>query len=1697
MATIDQLNDQQNPLTLSETNYDYSINGRAVTGQDRAILLLGQALENIDPDTLINSSYTSPILQDPRTPGAGFLTVGEFAARLETEFGLSPADWPGQTTPYNATQSGQYDFDSVNALLQSLGDHLAADDDTTIPFNFVRPDSYTVLGDETAYDLAHQFGLNGSAVANESDIPQRQQQARELIQNLRSRLTELDSRITGNDPYSPGYVTNIWGDSDSPNRSFRDYLENVFNPALTRLTGDSLEDAVRPFGLNSLYASNGGFTGDSVRALQGAITDYETRGIDNSIGAGRVIDLSATNLTSAPLTSAEREERLNAVLDDFVERLSNFEPDIDANPDNWFSSNWGDELDQPGSGVYNRWNTEPGKPASGNQSFQQYLNNYLNPQLEELTGSTLEELVLPFGLGSLYDTTLTNDFRSTGNNPHFTLDSRNNLLEALGRYRSTELPNSSHTALLDQLGELEREVTALSTHPFFQPSHHQYRGENGTLNQGGLRSSLRDVVTIEYGGSNPSTRDYLRQVNDNLRSLTGQTLAELLPDQASLLSQANLSQADLQEIARGVRVALFDAQTPTERNREALPALADAAYRLQRYREHPFLVQFEAGERSEAPEGGFVSSIYADEYGNNRNLDTFLREDVDPILLAQTGRTFHQLTTEAGYNFSGRYSFEKIDRTLEAITTFVEDNYALRIDFASDEFSTLVSSALNTGNQLVRASTIIDSVISENAATAENTVVTTTLSIIDSTETALSQLEQDWASIQSQINALTGTENFNTIVSNGRTVIDTLANAVSPSNLANQLTTLSANLQGSISSVRGAATDAALVNGVRSLVTSSNTEVSSLQSALNRVSDPTIRNRLSNSLDAISDGLRRINNRTSDFVAGEGIFDNDFIDRLPPDSPIRALPETQLVEALWDVERPQLTGTFADFFLALFGDLQAITTRFGTPQAPTDLTLSLPDPYRSLVDDLVTARAGGNTNEIINARTALRNEAWSSIVTTFRAVINTNAEYVAQTLAELGLTDEANTANSLLAHVNHITTAPEIDQSLDAVERGLNRITSTSTRTNDFIDGQGIFANDFIDLLPYNDPLRTNPEVRAFNAWRTLREVRDSGAELSARTTALFGTAENPSELASALPEQYQSAVQNLVNASGHGAQRDAAEALFSALLPSAIQHYRSVLDNNANAVQSSLSALGVSAAANAANSLQSGIAALTGTPELSGARATLTALTSGLDTLSNNSAAFLNETGTLPADLLTNLSALSQELAFVPNTIGELSGSNTAEGLASLGIANLNAVLTTLSALPGQTPLDTNALNLTDTAAGITADIETLRTLYTDADELARWDDPNRQFVLPNLSASSEAINNAISVIQAARDDLAAGESTDALDTLLADLNALREGIATARDDNIEPIQNIISAAQSREVISPNEEWAALDDVVTGPIAGDHPTFAEYVTELRTRLSDVGVNLDEELAERDITLDLSSDLTPTQLQNASAALAELSSNLQTEVLNSLVASAQAVVEIEPEAAEYITAVAGNITRGENGAFYVDGEQRSVIRIAAEIRLQSIDDEATRSAELLQALNERVEKSALGTEILDLLATLPTDGGDYQTQASLWARGDVDNDTQTSFADGLRALAEEYNIDDPFAAFLPNYTLSDTTEYSNDDLVALTNAIGAFQDTATRDNERDNLAIQESHTKLNVLLENLNAIIGLISKLSELIRNIG
>lgn len=1552
MATIDDRSGAaDNLLPNTGVNFDYTANGRPVIGQDRAVLLLGQALENVDPERLSSSTYATPILRDPRTPAGPLLTVGEFAAQLEAEFGLSPADWPGQTTPYNATQSGQYDFDSVNALLQSLGDQLAADNDTTIPFNFVRPDSYVVLGDETAHDIAHQYGLNGSAVANESNIPQRQQQARELIQNLRSRLTELDSRINGDGTYSPGYSTDIWSDSNAPKRSFRDYLENVFNPALTRLTGDSLEDAVRPFGLNSLYASNGEFSEDSVRALQGAITDYETRGIDNSIGAGRVVDLSAANLTSTPLTSAEREARLNAVLDDFVTRLTNFEPEIDYNPNNWFSSNWGDVLDQPNSVGYSRWNTEPGKPASGNQSFQQYLNNYLNPQLEELSGSTLEELVLPFGLGSLYDTSLTNDFRSTGNNPHFTLESRDNLLEALGRYRSSQLPDSSHAALLNQLAELEREFTQLSTHPFFQPSHAEYKGVNGTLSQDGLRGSLADVVDIEFLGSKPSTRDYLRQVDDRLRSLTGQTLAELLPNHTALLSQQNLSQADLQSLARAATTALFDAQTPAERNRtDVIPALADAAFRLQRYRSHPFLVQFEAGERASAPGTGFVSSVFEDGDGNNRHIGDFLANDVNPILLRHTGKTFDQITAEGGYTLPSAYSFEAIDRTLDALNTFIEDRYGLRVNFDDSEaLADLVSGTNQTSVALGSFGTAVTAISAElNAARDANSAARTTAA--------------------QQVASAAGAINSN---------ITTLRDAYN-----NQLTALQSTLGTAVDGIRSEsrATAVALRQQVEELTRPTtdleiDTEVAAwthLQYVQSQIDLASATDNL-NERAAIYDGL-------ADYVNG----------------------------TLGDIDLPAYTGDSIQGILDLTGTLDNLTPILGTflgvvayPIQEGTVRIALQSVVSSLEQSIETRLTSDAASDSSSTNT-LDGSVLSNLLAVLPAGDGKDA-IVDRALDFLVALEDYDPNDPV--YVAHSLSAPY------ALRDAVSAIN----------DNVGINVPDGLVTELLSD----------LNATTTLWGGSDTALlnEIGSQIRGLF---DNPTAAiaqhrsAQPLINQLSTVVETLDTLPGNISDFVARQGNFASFDPSELRTLAANIQSGVDALDDSSLDFSVY--------LTDTLEQLLSVPNLSAGVTTELnniGLTEALDQLGN----FLNA-----EDVLGNgdeaLTSLQARLTAVTTEV--------AEARAVLR-AGLTAWQTTLSEQPQVLSFAALATpNSADTLTGVDTNIRT-------------------------------AFNN-----------------------LDSQLNAISSAAAAAGPQVANLAEAIPAELPSELAIDPDAELAALSGRVQGDIAGTNPTFREYLTDLQGRLQNLGLNLGEELADRGVTLDLTEDIPFTQLQAVDSALNDLGQNLRTEVFNQIIEGAQPVADPGESADEYVTAIAGNITRGENGAFYVDGEQRSVIRIAAELRLQSIDDEAERSAELLQALNARVEKSALGTEILDLLATLEQDNdGNYETQASLWARGDVDSGTETAFAAGLRALAEEYNVDDPFAAFLPNYELNDATEYTHEDITALTNAIGAFQDTATRDNERDNLAIQESHTKLNVLLENLNAIIGLISKLSELIRNIG
>jgi len=320
------------PLVTQVPAYDYSLNGQALEGQDRAILVLGQALERIDPNALINSGFGSAIVQDPRDPAAGQLTVGELVVRLENEFGLSPSDWPGQNTPYSVSNNGSYDFDSVNALIQSLGDHLAADAET-IPFQFVRPDSYLVLGDETASDIAHKFGVDSSALTAQSigsgsvvDLSsealnsaaltsaERQERTQALFNNLGQRLSTLNSRINPDSPngYSASYVTDIWGSDGVAHRSFNDYLANVLNPALEQLTGKTLEESVLPYGLGSLYSPQGDFTTESVANLSAAIGRFEVAELSQLNNQAQELDTAITEVkasVSSVVGNITRDER--------------------------------------------------------------------------------------------------------------------------------------------------------------------------------------------------------------------------------------------------------------------------------------------------------------------------------------------------------------------------------------------------------------------------------------------------------------------------------------------------------------------------------------------------------------------------------------------------------------------------------------------------------------------------------------------------------------------------------------------------------------------------------------------------------------------------------------------------------------------------------------------------------------------------------------------------------------------------------------------------------------------------------------------------------------------------------------------------------------------------------------------------------------------------------------------------------------------------------------------------------------------------------------------------------------------------------------------------------------------------------------------------------------------------------------------
>lgn len=545
------------PLNAPET-YDYTVNDRPVTGQDRAFLVLGRALENVDPEVLNGANPYAPIVRDPRNPAAPLLTINELAAQLETEFGVSPSDWPGPNTPYTAGSGSQFSLDEINALIQSLGDQLAGTDDA-IPFNFIRPDTYVVLGDETAADIAFRFGVSASAI----------------------------------------------------------------------------EDAV------------------------------------SDIDSGTVINLGAESLDGVRLTSSERDDRAFDLLDNLVDRLKTLHARTN---DGGYDPSY----------VTDVWNF-----GGENRSFNDFLNNHLNPQLEQLTGKTLQESVLPYGLGSLFST--------SDHAGDFTGESIEDLTAAIGRFSAAEFPERSRQAVIAEFEVFRREVNDLANHPFFDPGNSQYRGEGFAIDANGERNSLRDV--IKATNRNQSTvNTFFTEFDLRIRSLTGQTGEDFLAEQglsSYFTSEDRVTQAHFLALGNAATSVIFDTQTPSERSPEVRNLLLDVTSRLTEFRAKPEL------DDGGTTGTGYVSGIYEDEDGTDRNLAQYLAAEVDDTLVEQTGRTFVELVAHNGYQWPSSYSHDSIDTTVGIVNTFIQDNFtpsnATQAPANDDNYVTAVAGNITRG----------------------------------------------------------------------------------------------------------------------------------------------------------------------------------------------------------------------------------------------------------------------------------------------------------------------------------------------------------------------------------------------------------------------------------------------------------------------------------------------------------------------------------------------------------------------------------------------------------------------------------------------------------------------------------------------------------------------------------------------------------------------------------------------------------------------------------------------------------------------------------------------------------------------------------------------------------------------------------------------------------------------------------------
>ena len=179
-----------------------------------------------------------------------------------------------------------------------------------------------------------------------------------------------------------------------------------------------------------------------------------------------------------------------------------------------------------------------------------------------------------------------------------------------------------------------------------------------------------------------------------------------------------------------------------------------------------------------------------------------------------------------------------------------------------------------------------------------------------------------------------------------------------------------------------------------------------------------------------------------------------------------------------------------------------------------------------------------------------------------------------------------------------------------------------------------------------------------------------------------------------------------------------------------------------------------------------------------------------------------------------------------------------------------------------------------------------------------------------------------------------------------------------------------------------------------------------------------------------------------------------------------------------------IAATPDNISVNEDGQFLIDGQPSDPLTVATSIRLGNISDTSETLESLLQEVNERVEKATFGQDLIELIEKYESKMADQGVTALASLSNEAQSDLAREFQNEMEQLALANGVSSPVDSFAPNVRPSDPAGgYTAEDLQQIRNLTEAFVDTATKDNERDQLNIQQQNGYLQQMIENLNAIV--------------